>query len=79
MKHFYQTIQGSGLSGLSAMQSPNQNTQMFKIIPTLLEIKKRDLTKISKKYFGEYIKDPSNRNTKYLKSQKLKAKETIDE
>ena len=71
---FIRLSRGSGLSGLSSMQSSIKIDKYLRLYRPLLEIKKRDLTKISKKVFGEYIRDPSNRNTKYLrvKIRKLK-------
>ena len=35
----------------------------------LLDIKKQELVRISKKFFGYYIKDPSNKDNKYLRSR----------
>ena len=68
---------GSGLKGLSAMQSSIKIHKYLRLYRPLLEIKKRDLTKISKKVFGEYIRDPSNRNTKYLRVKIRKLKKPL--
>ena len=35
----------------------------------LLDVKKKELIKISKKIFGYYIKDPTNKDKKYLRSR----------
>ncbi len=59
---------GSGVQGLSAMHTIsrlNNNINIFR--PFLFEDKK-DLIYTSKKVFGTYIKDPSNSNKKFLRS-----------
>ena len=74
---FIRLSRGSGLRGLSAMQSSIRIHKNLRLYRPLLEIKKKDLTKISKKVFGEYIKDPSNRNTKYLRVKIRKLKKPL--
>ena len=74
---FIRLSRGSGLRGLSAMQSSTKIHKYLRLYRPLLEIKKRDLTKISKKIFGEYIRDPSNRNTKYLRVKIRKLKKPL--
>ena len=74
---FIRLSRGSGLRGLSAMQSSIKIHKYLRLYRPLLEIKKRDLTKISKKVFGEYIRDPSNRNTKYLRVKIRKLKKPL--
>ena len=74
---FIRLSRGSGLRGLSAMQSSTKIHKRLRLYRPLLEIKKRDLTKISKKIFGEYIRDPSNRNTKYLRVKIRKLKKPL--
>tara|TARA_Y100000768_G_scaffold188359_1_gene141106 strand:+ start:179 stop:1201 length:1023 start_codon:yes stop_codon:yes gene_type:complete len=74
---FIRLSRGSGLSGLSAMQSSVKIQRYLRLHRPLLEIKKRDLTKISKIVFGEYISDPSNRNTKYLRVKIRKLKKPL--
>ena len=60
---------GSGLKGLSAMKpSSNINTKV-KLFRPLLDVKKSFLIKISKNIFGTYIKDPSNKDLKFLRTK----------
>tara|TARA_B100000886_G_scaffold54240_1_gene33302 strand:+ start:10232 stop:11248 length:1017 start_codon:yes stop_codon:yes gene_type:complete len=60
---------GSGLTGLSSMEQISNITRKIKLLRPLLDVKKKDLTKISKVVFGNYVKDPSNKNKKYLRSK----------
>ena len=39
------------------------------LIRPLLDFKKNQLIKISKIIFGKYFKDPTNKNTKYLRTR----------
>ena len=43
----------------------------------LLDVKKKFLIKISKRIFGNYIKDPSNNNTKFLRTKSKKFKKAF--
>ena len=64
---FIRLFRGSGLSGLASMaENVNYNKKM-KIIRPFLNIKKTDLQYITLKYFKNYIKDPSNKNEKFLR------------
>ncbi len=44
----------------------------------LLEVKKKFLIKISKNIFGEYLKDPSNKNTKFLRTKVRNLKKPLE-
>ena len=44
----------------------------------LLDIKKKFLIKISKNIFGKYIKDPSNKNKKYLRTKIRNLKKPLE-
>ena len=44
----------------------------------LLDVKKNSLIKISKKTFGKYIKDPSNNNSKYLRTKIRSLKKPLE-
>ena len=44
----------------------------------LLDIKKKFLIKISKKIFGTYIKDPSNKDLKYLRTKVRNLKKPLE-
>ena len=44
----------------------------------LLDIKKKFLKKISKKFFGKYFKDPSNKDLKYLRTKIRNLKKPLE-
>ncbi len=60
---------GSGLRGLSAMRQKSKIDKNINLFRPLLEVKKDSLIKISKIIFGDFIKDPSNKNLKYLRTK----------
>ena len=60
---------GSGVQGLSAMNSTSFLDDKIKIFRPFLEESKKNLILITKKVFGTYIKDPSNNNSKFLRSR----------
>ena len=53
----------------------NSNVRLYR---PLLDVKKKLLLKISKNVFGTYISDPSNRNTKYLRSKIRNLKKPLE-
>ena len=59
---------GSGIKGLSSMSTISELDKNIKIYRPLLSVNKKELIMITKKVFGEYIKDPSNRSKKFLRS-----------
>jgi tRNA(Ile)-lysidine synthase len=64
---FIRLFRGSGLTGLSSMtESVNYNSKL-KIIRPFLGVKKTDLQFVTLKYFKTYIKDPSNKDMKFLR------------
>jgi len=60
---------GSGLKGLSAMKPLSNINTKVKLFRPLLDVKKSFLIKISKNIFGTYIKDPSNKDLKFLRTK----------
>lgn len=69
IENFYIRLsRGSGLTGLSPIKKISKYKNIYFLRP-LLNIKKNELVKISKKYFNFYVKDPSNFNDKYLRSR----------
>jgi len=60
---------GSGVQGLSGMDLSSSLSKKIKIIRPLLDCKKENLIYISKKLFGKYFNDPSNKNQKYLRTK----------
>ena len=66
---FIRLSRGSGLQGLSSMKQINKINGNINLIRPLLDFKKNQLIKISKVTFGKYFKDPTNKNTKYLRTR----------
>ena len=66
---FIRLSRGSGLDGLSSMKKINKIENSIKLVRPLLDFKKIELIKISKIIFGKYYNDPSNKNTKYLRTR----------
>ena len=60
---------GSGLKGLSSMKRITKLNSKVLLLRPLLDIKKKSLIKISKCSFGKYIKDPSNKDKKFLRTK----------
>ena len=59
---------GSGVQGLSAMDATSNYNNKIKIFRPFLAENKQNLIFVSKKIFGTFIKDPSNDNNKFLRS-----------
>ena len=59
---------GSGVQGLSAMSMTSSLDEKVKIFRPLLNQDKKKLVFTAKKVFGNYVKDPSNNNKKFLRS-----------
>ena len=69
---------GSGLKGLSSMKPVSKINKQIILQRPLLDVKKNSLIKISKKTFGKYIKDPSNNNSKYLRTKIRSLKKPLE-
>ena len=69
---------GSGLRGLSAMRPKSKISSKIDLYRPLLDTKKEFLIKISKKTFGNFIKDPSNKNLKYLRTKVRTLKKPLE-
>ena len=59
---------GSGVQGLSAMDKISFLDGKIKIFRPFLDENKKSLNFITNKIFGTYVKDPSNYNKKFLRS-----------
>ena len=59
---------GSGVEGLSSMGQSTNLKYGIKLIRPFLEFKKDELNYISKKFFKNTMKDPSNKNRKFLRT-----------
>ena len=69
---------GSGLKGLAAMRPLRKIDRRINLYRPLLDIKKKYLIKISKNIFGKYLKDPSNKDTKYLRAKIRSLKKPLE-
>ena len=69
---------GSGLRGLSAMSFKSKINKTIGLYRPLLDIKKFFLIRISKIIFGNYIKDPSNKNQRYLRTKVRRLKKPLE-
>ena len=75
---FIRLSRGSGLKGLSAMNSISKINNKINLYRPLLDTKKFFLIKISKSVFGKYFKDPSNMNLKYLRTKVRNLKKPLE-
>ncbi len=66
---FIRLARGSGLTGLSAMKPLSKLDKKIELYRPLLDVKKNFLIKISKKIFKKFVIDPSNKNTKFLRTK----------
>ena len=66
---FIRLSRGSGLTGLSSMKPLSKLDKKIDLYRPLLDVKKNSLIKISKKIFKKYIIDPSNKDTKFLRTK----------
>ena len=60
---------GSGLAGLSSMKPLSKIDNKIKLYRPLLDTQKKVLIDVSKTVFGKFFKDPSNKDTKYLRTK----------
>ena len=75
---FIRLSRGSGLQGLSSMKQSNKISNNVTLLRPLLSFKKEKLIKISKLIFGKFYKDPSNNDTKYLRTRIRNLKQIIE-
>ena len=75
---FIRLSRGSGLEGLSSMKQINKMNNNINLVRPLLDIKKIQLIKISKVIFGRFYKDPTNKNTKYLRTRIRNLKKSLE-
>ena len=75
---FIRLSRGSGLKGLSAMKTVSKINSQVSLCRPLLDIKKKYLIKISLNVFGKYFKDPSNKDTKYLRTKIRNLKKPLE-
>ncbi len=75
---FIRLSRGSGLQGLSSMKQANKINNNIHLVRPLLDYKKIQLIKISKIIFGRFYKDPTNKNTKYLRTRIRNLKKILE-
>jgi len=72
-------LRGSGLKGLVSMDKISENNfNHIKIIRPLINIKKSELKKISKKVFNFFVMDPSNLNENFKRIRIRKLINTLE-
>ena len=75
---FIRLSRGSGLHGLSSMKQVNKISHNLHLVRPLLEYKKFQLIKISKAIFGKFFEDPTNKDSKYLRTRIRKLKKNLE-
>ena len=75
---FMRLSRGSGLKGLAAMKPLSKLNRQVSLYRPLLDTKKKYLKKISKNIFGKYVKDPSNKNTKFLRTKVRNLRKSLE-
>ena len=75
---FIRLSRGSGLKGLSAMER-SRKVKNVNLYRPLLEVQKKFLIKISRETFGTYLKDPSNKDLKFLRTKIRNLKKTLED
>ena len=75
---FIRLSRGSGIQGLSSMKQNNKLNRNTNLLRPLLEVKRSELRKVSKFFFGKFYKDPSNKNNKYLRTRIRNLKNSIE-
>ena len=76
---FIRLSRGSGLQGLSSMKQINKISANISLMRPMLDFKKIQLIKISKLVFGKYYKDPTNKDTKYLRTRIRNLQESLED
>ena len=75
---FIRLIRGSGLAGLASMSVSRKYNDRLKIIRPFLNLNKEDLRYVTLNYFKTYIKDPSNKDQKFLRVRIRKYRKNME-
>ncbi len=75
---FIRLLRGSGITGLSSMPIKTEYSKSLKIIRPFLSLEKKDLKYVTSNYFKTFIKDPSNKNEKYLRVRVRKYRDSME-
>jgi len=76
---FIRLSRGSGIHGLSSMRKNIKIENDINLMRPLLDIKKSQLKKISKIVFGKFYKDPTNKDTRFLRTRIRNLRKSIEE
>ena len=76
---FIRLFRGSGLTGLSSMAETVNYDSTLKIVRPLLKLEKNDLKYVTTSYFKTYIKDPSNKDEKFLRVRVRKYRKNMEQ
>ena len=69
---------GSGVQGLASMKFITKLDKKISLVRPFLDFKKKDLVYVAKNTFSKMIKDPSNQDTKYLRTRIRYLKKIIE-
>ena len=69
---------GSGVQGLSSMSKTTKLTNNISLVRPLLNLKKKELIYLAREVFGKFIKDPSNKDKKYLRTKIRSLKKELE-
>jgi len=75
---FIRLLRGSGLTGLSSMSLNTKYNNKLKIMRPFLYFRKSDLKYVTLNYFKTYIKDPSNKDEKFLRVRVRKYRKQME-
>mgnify|MGYP001280205423 FL=1 len=75
---FIRLFRGSGITGLSSMSTNMEYNNQLKIVRPFLNFKKSDLRYVTLNYFKTYIKDPSNKDDKFLRIRVRKYRKDME-
>jgi tRNA(Ile)-lysidine synthase len=75
---FIRLFRGSGLTGLSSMSIKTKHNNHLKVIRPFLDLNKADLKYVTLNYFKNHIKDPSNKNEKFLRVRIRKYRKNME-
>jgi tRNA(Ile)-lysidine synthase len=75
---FIRLLRGSGLTGLSSMSIKTKYNSKLKIIRPFLKFEKKDLKYVTVNYFKKYIKDPSNKDEKFMRIRIRKYRQSME-
>ena len=75
---FIRLFRGSGLTGLSSMSIKTKHNERLKVIRPFLDLNKMDLKYVTLNYFKTHIKDPSNKNEKFLRVRIRKYRKNME-